>query len=136
MKRREKSDDSIVLQGRRNTVVTVAKRGGKGVMARERWTQLELFTELADSPKGDAAGAEGNDSLSATSAALTSGNKSRQESTRPNEVQVQLELFPEFAESPKRRATRPGGALSSPVKETGPISGDRWKHRLNESLAP
>jgi len=127
VKRREKSDDSIVLQGRRNTVVTVAKRGGKGVTARERWTQLELFTELADSPKGDAAGAEGNDSLSATSAALTSGNKSRQESTRPNEVQVQLELFPEFAESPKRRATRPGGALSSPVKETGPISGDRWR---------
>jgi len=50
---REKSDDRVVPQGRRKTVVTTERQGGKAVAASKQARQLELIFATADSPKGD-----------------------------------------------------------------------------------
>ena len=57
-KGREKSDGRMVPQGRRKTVVTAARRGGKATTASKQVGQLGLFCETADSPEGDDAGAD------------------------------------------------------------------------------
>lgn len=57
-KRREESDGRVLPQGRRKTVSTAAAaRGGKAATASERTSQLGLFFETADSPKGAVPGA-------------------------------------------------------------------------------
>jgi len=69
MKGREKSDGRIVPQARRKSGPTASKmRGGKATTASEQMSQLQLFFETADSPKGDVAEAAKDRSLTATSA--------------------------------------------------------------------
>src|SRR5215468_4127348 len=55
--RREESDDRTVPQGRRKTVPTsTTTRGGKAITASKATSQLPLFSETADSPRGTAPG--------------------------------------------------------------------------------
>ncbi len=49
---RQKSDDRVVLKGRRKTVPSDTSRGGKAVTVEEQANQLALFVETAESPKG------------------------------------------------------------------------------------
>ena len=74
----KKSDGRIVPEGCRKAVPSAqVKRGGKSVTASKRAGQLELFCETADSPRGDDAGAEVDQSSSATSAVPKSQNTKR-----------------------------------------------------------
>ena len=60
-KGREESDDREVPKSRRKTVLTALKklmRGGKAITASKQTRQLGLFSETADSPKGDDDGAD------------------------------------------------------------------------------
>jgi hypothetical protein len=51
--RREKSDDRTVPEGRRKAVPTsTSTRGGKAITAGKVVSQLPLFSETADSPRG------------------------------------------------------------------------------------
>lgn len=77
VKGREKSDDPIVPEGRRKAAPTVERRGGKVVTASEQVRQLKLFSETADSPEGDVAGADVGRPISATSAVPKSGSGTR-----------------------------------------------------------
>jgi hypothetical protein len=59
--RREKSDDRTVPEGRRKAVPTsTSTRGGKAITASKATSQLPLFSETADSPRGAVPG-EGRD---------------------------------------------------------------------------
>jgi len=52
-KRREGSDDRVVPEGRRKAVPTsTSTGGGKAITASEATSQLRLFSETADSPRG------------------------------------------------------------------------------------
>ena len=58
MKGREGSDGRVVPEGRRKTVQTAPKRGGKATTASQQAGQLELFRATADSPRGADGGAD------------------------------------------------------------------------------
>lgn len=74
-KGREESDGRVVPEGRRKAVPTVAvRRGGKATTASEQARQLELFSETADSPKGDDGGADTGRPVPATTAVPKSEN--------------------------------------------------------------
>ncbi len=77
VKGREKSDDQIVPEGRRKAAPTVERRGGKTVTASKQVRQLELFSETADNPEGDVAGADVGQPMSATSAVPKSESGTR-----------------------------------------------------------
>ena len=65
----EKSDNRKVPKSRRKLEATNRKKGiGKAVTASEDASQCGLFVSTADSPKGDAAGAEVDQSTPAPSA--------------------------------------------------------------------
>jgi group II intron reverse transcriptase/maturase len=79
-KGREESDDREVPKSRRKTVLTALKklmRGGKAITASKQTRQLGLFTETADSPKGDDGGADAGLPAPATYAVPKSGNTKR-----------------------------------------------------------
>jgi len=72
-KGRKKSDGRVVPEGRRKAIEP--QRQGKASTASKQVGQLELFSETADSPQGDVAGAGlGSGLVSATSAVPKSGN--------------------------------------------------------------
>ena len=75
MKGREESDGREQPQGRRKAVVTVKRRGGKATTASEQARQLGMFSETADSPKGDDAGADAGLPASAPRAVPKSGSR-------------------------------------------------------------
>ncbi len=77
VKGREKSDDRIVPEGRRKAIQTVGRRGGKAVTASKQVGQLELFSETADSPKGNVAGADVGQPTPAPSAVPKSESATR-----------------------------------------------------------
>ena len=59
--RREESDDRVVPEGRRKAAPTsTSARGGKAITASKETSQLPLFSETADSPRGAVPG-EGRD---------------------------------------------------------------------------
>lgn len=64
----EKSDRHVVPEGRRKAAPTAATRGGKVATVSQQADQLELFSETADSPQGDVAGADTGLPVPATSA--------------------------------------------------------------------
>lgn len=63
---REESDGREVPQGRRKASETAARRGGKATTASWKVSQLDLFSETADSPKGDTGEADGGQPPPAT----------------------------------------------------------------------
>lgn len=73
-KGREKSDARTVPEGRRKAVPTAATRGGRASTASEQARQLGLFSETADSPKGDDGGADTGQPMPATCAVPKSEN--------------------------------------------------------------
>lgn len=74
-KGRKESDGRVVPEGRRKAVPTVAvRRGGKATTASERTRQLGLFSETADSPKGDDGGTDTGQPVPVTTAVPKSGN--------------------------------------------------------------
>ena len=80
-KRREESDGREVPKSRRKTVLTALKewmRGGKATTASKQTRQLGLFTETADSPKGDDDGADVALPTPATFAVPKSENRKRE----------------------------------------------------------
>ena len=66
-KGREKSDGRTVPEGLRKEIPTAGRRGGKATTASKAAWQLELFSETADSPRGDSARAAVDQSTAATS---------------------------------------------------------------------
>lgn len=79
-KGREESDDREVPKSRRKTVLTALKklmRGGKAITASKQTRQLGLFSETADSPKGDDDGADEGLPTPATIAVPKSENTKR-----------------------------------------------------------
>jgi RNA-directed DNA polymerase len=80
VKGREESDGREVPKSRRKTVLTALKewlRGGKATTASEQTRQLGLFSETADSPKGDDGGADAGLPAPATCAVPKSENTKR-----------------------------------------------------------
>jgi len=73
-KGREKSDGRTVPEGRRKAVPTAAARGGRATTASEQARQLGLFSETADSPRGNDGGADLGLPRSATRAVPKSEN--------------------------------------------------------------
>jgi len=73
-KGREESDGREVPVDRRKPVVTAIARGGKATTASQQARQLELFSETADNPKGDVAGAVAGQPASASRAVPKSEN--------------------------------------------------------------
>ena len=72
MKGREKSEGSVVPEGRRKAVRSPVLGGGKGAPASEQVGQLGLFLETADSPSGaDDATVEGQPSSAAIAVPLS-----------------------------------------------------------------
>jgi RNA-directed DNA polymerase len=62
----EESDGRTVPEGRRKPVPTAVRRGGRATTASEAAGQLRLFSETADSPKGDSGQADVDQSAPAT----------------------------------------------------------------------
>lgn len=73
-KGRERSDGRTVPEGRRKAVPTAETRGGRATTASEQARQLGLFSETADSPKGNDGGADLGPPRSATRAVPKSEN--------------------------------------------------------------
>src|SRR5215212_6688997 len=67
-KGREKSDDRVVPESRRKTVLTAKRQGGKAVTASEQTRQLRMNLGTAESPKGDALVTEAGQPSSSSSA--------------------------------------------------------------------
>jgi RNA-directed DNA polymerase len=73
-KGREESDGRKGPQARRKSGVTARQRGGKATTASEQVRQLRLFSETADSPRGDDGVADTGLPVPATRAVPKSGN--------------------------------------------------------------
>lgn len=108
-KGREESDGREVPESRRKAVSTAKQRGGKATTANEQTRQLGLFSETADSPKGDVAGADAGLPAPAPSAVPKSENTKRTaESVMTMEEVASHENLMEAFEGVKRNKGAPG----------------------------
>lgn len=95
---REKSDGRIVPKGRRKAVPTAETRGGKATTVSKQAAQLDLFSSVADSPRGANAEADPGQPGPAPSAApkeeiatsqtLPAMTKNRHRPERDSEVET------------------------------------------------